>query len=217
MIKTEQSVISGKERSTEASGVPTVSAVAVSPPENSTWCVAIVKRNSEKVIRDELREQGIEAYVATQTMRVKYAKRRPKDVEYVRLPAKVFLHLSFKDGKQQDVFRMAHPGISSFMPDYARPKDVFGRPVIAAISDGEMTRMRRWLDDTESEVLFGAPDASFEIGDWVRAVGTRLDGEVGRVASKAGKSYIVLEIKGLSWATVQIPTKHLIPLDAKST
>ena len=214
MISTEQSLPTEQYREAEAV-VPTVSAVAVSPAESTPWCVAVVKRNSEKTVRDELREQGVEAYVAAQTMRVQYAKRRPKDVEYVRLPAKVFLHRSFADSKDADRFRMAHPAITSFMPDHARPKDSFGRPVMALIPDWEIDRMRRWLDDFDHEVIFGFPDATYEVGDWVRVAGTRLDGEMGRVASKGGKSYIVLEIKGLSWATVQIARSHLIPIDRK--
>ena len=211
MISTE-SLHAEHEGMTEAGMVPTVSAVAVSPSEPSPWCVAVVKRNSEKVVRDALLEEQLDAYVATQTLRVQYAKRHPQNVEYVRLPAKVFLHLSFKDAREQEHFRRQHPAITSFMPDFARRKDSHGRPVMALIPDSEMQRMRRWLEDDEHEVTFGYPDARYEVGGWARVVGTRFDGEQGRIARKDSGTYIILEVKGLSWATVRISQKNLVPL-----
>ena len=39
---------------------------AVGISENRVWYMAVVKRNSEKLIREKLLQQGYDAYVATQ-------------------------------------------------------------------------------------------------------------------------------------------------------
>ena len=147
---------------------PTISAVGV---PGGKWYVAIVKRNSEKTSRDKLKDEGYEAYVATQTMLRRYTKRRPKQVEYVRIPAKVFVRMSsFPTGAALSAFFAAHPYISSFMPDCARKRTDSGRPAYAEIPDSQIQQVRAILEDTEREVLFGVPDDSFIIGQTVRAV-----------------------------------------------
>ena len=179
---------------------PTVSAVGVS---RGKWYVAIVKRNSEKTSRDQLKDEGYEAYVATQTMMRRYAKRRPQPVEYVRIPAKVFVFMeSFPKGGALSAFFASHPYISSFMTDRARKRTDSGRTAYAAIPDSEIQQVRAILEDSEREVLFGIPDESFTIGEPVRAVYGPLRGLEGTLAYKSGKSYFCLEIKGLDWARV---------------
>ena len=181
---------------------PTVSAVGV---PGGKWYVAIVKRNSEKTSRDKLKAEGYEAYVATQTMLRRYAKRKPQEVEYVRIPAKVFVRMdAFPEGNALSSFFKSHPYISSFMPDYARNRTEWGRPAYAEIPDSQIQQVRDILEDTEREVLFGIPDDSFTIGQTVRAVYGPLRGHEGTLAYKSGKSYFCLEIKGLDWARVQI-------------
>ena len=182
--------------------MPTVSAVGV---PRGKWYVAIVKRNSEKTSRDKLKEEGYEAYVATQTMLRRYAKRKPQKVEYVRIPAKVFVYMdAFPEGDALSAFFESHPYISSFLPDYARKRTDSGRPAYAAIPDSQIKQVREILDDTEREVLFGIPDETFTIGQTVRAVHGPLRGHEGTLAYKSGKSYFCMEIKGLDWAKVQI-------------
>ena len=181
---------------------PTVSAVGVPAGE---WYVAIVKRNSEKTSRDQLKDEGYQAYVATQTMLRRYAKRKPQPVEYVRIPAKVFLRMeALPEGTALSAFFASHPYISSFMTDRARKRNDYGRPAYAAIPDSQVQQLRAILEDTEREVLFGIPDDSFTIGETVRAVYGPLRGYEATLAYKSGKSYFCLEIKGLDWARVQI-------------
>ena len=190
---------------------PTVSAGGVS---GGKWYVAIVKRNSEKISRDKLIDEGYKAYVATQTMLRRYAKRRPKPVEYVRIPAKVFVRMdAFPVGNALSAFFASHPYISSFMPDFARKRTDYGRPGYAAIPDSEIQQVRAILDDTEREVLFGIPDDTFTIGQTVRAVYGPLRGHEGTLAYKSGKSYFCLEIKGLDWARVQISAADIEKLE----
>ena len=181
---------------------PTVSAVGV---PGGKWYVAIVKRNSEKTSRDKLKEEGYEAYVATQSMLRRYAKRKPQKVEYVRIPAKVFVCMdTFPEGDALSAFFESHPYISSFLPDYARKRTDNGRPAYAAIPDSQIKQLRDILDETEREVLIGIPDESFTIGEKVRATYGPFRGHEGTLAYKSGKSYFCLEIEGLDWAKVQI-------------
>jgi hypothetical protein len=203
--------------------VPTVSAEGVpvgesvqsqavvagpAPMPSPFWYVAVVKRNSEKTSRDALIKEGFEAYVATQTMMRRYAKQRPKAVEYVRIPAKVFLRMPpLKNEKARSNFFLSHPYISSFMPDFAR-----GNRAWAEIPDSQMSKMRSILGDTENEVLIKYPDSSFTIGREVKAVGGILHGLEGFIASQEGKDYFCVEIKGLDWAMIRISKQHLEPI-----
>jgi hypothetical protein len=190
---------------------PTVSAVGV---PGGKWYVAIVKRNSEKTSRDKLKDEGYEAYVATQTMLRRYAKRKPQPVEYVRIPAKVFVRMkTFPEGGALSAFFEGHPYISSFMPDRARKRNAYERPAYAEIRDSEIQQVREILEDTEREVLFGAPDDSYTIGETVRAVHGPLRGHEGTLAYKSGKSYFCLEIEGLDWARVQISAADIAKLE----
>lgn len=184
-------------------------APATQQPIPGTWFVAIVKRNSEKVCRDELQKKGITAYVATQTLMRRYAKRRPKPVEYVRIPAKVFVRMfPLKSEAERTAFFKEHPQILSFMPDHAK-----GSRGWAEIPEKEMKQMREILGDTENEVTIGFPDSSYEIGGKVRAVGGAIHGLEGLVASREGKNYFCVEIKGFDWAKVCILKEHLEPLE----
>lgn len=190
--------------------VPTVSAEGIS--ESDKWFVAIVKRNSEKVSRDSLNAEGYTAYVATQTMMRRYAKRRPKAVEYVRIPAKVFLRMeSFPTGKALSNFYKDHPYISGFMLDHARSRVDTHAPDYAVIYEREMREMRSILNDRDHEVLFGYPDESYVVGGTVKAVNGLLRGQEGTLVSKDGKSYFCLMIKGLDWAKVQVSREDIVP------
>ena len=190
---------------------PTVSAVGV---PGGKWYVAIVKRNSEKTSRDKLKDEGYRAYVATQTMLRRYAKRKPQEVEYVRIPAKVFVYMdTFPEGNALSVFFERHPYISSFLPDHARKRTDSGRPAYAAIPDSQIQQVRDILEDTEREVLFGVPDEAFTIGEKVRAVHGPLRGHEGTLAYKSGKSYFCMEIEGLDWAKVQISAADIAKLE----
>ena len=175
---------------------------------SSFWYVAVVKRNSEKTSRDALLKEGLEAYVATQTMMRHYARRRPKAVEYVRIPAKVFLRMPpLKNEKARTKFFLSHPYITSFMPDFARSNRAW-----AEIPDSQMSMMRSILGDTENEVLVKYPDSSYAIGRKVKAVGGILHGLEGFIASQEGKDYFCVEIKGLDWAMIRISKQRLEPI-----
>ena len=183
---------------------PTVNTGGVSTP----WVVAIVKRNSEKVCRDSLLKEGLEAYVATQTIVRRYAKSRPKSVEYVRIPAKVFIRMhAIELPEDRTAFFSAHPYISSFMPDLSK-----GTRYWAEIPDYQMARMRQILGDPENEVTIGFPDESFTIGGKVKGIGPLLHGLEGFLASKGDDTYFCVEIPGIDWAKIRISKDYLEPV-----
>ena len=200
---------------------PTVSAGGVDIAENpltatsqeastspGTWLVAIVKRNTEKNCRKELEKQGLKAYVATQTIMHRYPKRRPKPVEYVRIPAKVFICMSsLHSTKARTEFFRSHPYISSFMPDRATDNRTW-----AEIPDSQMQQMRAILGDPDREVLMGFPDDSYTIGGTVEAVFGPLRGHKGIIASREGKNYFCIEIPQLEWAKIRVSKDDIIPV-----
>ena len=202
-----------------AETLPTVSAEGVSGSEKpNTWFVAIVKRNSEKVCRDMLLQEGFEAYVATQSLMRHYDKRRPKLVELVSIPAKVFIRMApLTTSKQRSLFFGSHPYISSFMLDRARELCDYGRINYAEIPDRQIQELRYMLHDAEKEVLFGYPDSSYQVGGWVKAVRGVMKGKEGRIASRNGKSFFCLEIPYLDWAKVQISLEDIVPIDHPTT
>ena len=191
---------------------PTVSAGGV--PEGGTtdvWFIAVVKRNSEKVVRDLLKGEGYEAYVATQTMMRRYDKRRPKEVEYVRIPAKVFIRLpELPRGPALTLFFREHPYIPRFMTD--RAGSASGLLRYAQIPNREMQRMRDVLGDPDNEVLFGYPDESYAYGDTVRVVRGPLRDMEGTLVSKDGKNYFCLVITDLNCAKVQVSLTDVEPV-----
>ena len=175
------------------------------------WFIAVVKRNSEKVVRDLLRSEGYEAYVATQTMMRRYDKRRPKEVEYVRIPAKVFIRMpELPRGPALTLFFREHPYIPRFMTD--RAGSASGLLRYARIPDREMQRMRDVLGDPDNEVLFGYPDESYAYGDTVRVVRGPLRDMEGTLVSKDGKNYFCLVITDLNCAKVQVSLTDVEPV-----
>ena len=181
------------------------------PSKPHFWYVAIVKRNSEKVIRDELREKGHTCYVATQTVMRRYAKRRPKAVELVALPAKVFVYLPVLTRRAMNNFLKESPSVFGFMSDCALKGDEKSIG-LAAISDWEIQELRRILGNCEDEVTFGELDASFTVGDRVRAVYGPMRGYEGVLAQKNGKSYLVVNMNFLNFARVQISLSDVEPI-----
>ena len=177
-------------------------------PKPSTWFVAIVKRNTEKNCRKELEKQGLKAYVATQTIMQRYSKRRPKPVEYVRIPAKVFINMHpLCNAQARTEFFRAHPYIFSFMPDRATDNRTW-----AEIPDTQMQQMRAILGDRDREVLMGFPDKSYTIGGTVEAVFGPLLGHKGIIASREGKNYFCIEIPQLEWAKIRVSKDDIIPV-----
>ena len=179
-----------------------------SAPPPTTWFVAIVKRNTEKNCRKELERQGLKAYVATQTVMHRYSKRRPKPVEYVRIPAKVFICMQpLHNAQARTAFFRAHPYIFSFMPDRATNSQTW-----AEIPDIQMQQMRAILGDPDREVTMGFPDSSYTIGGTVEAVFGPLCGHKGIIASRNGKNYFCIEMPQLEWAKICVSKDDIIPV-----
>ena len=97
-------------------------AVGVSDAEDSAseiaseqrfWFVAVVNRNSEKLIREKLLQQGYDAYVASQMEDHVWANGRKKKIEHVLITAKVFIRLT-----EPARLHLVHlPSIIYFLPD----------------------------------------------------------------------------------------------------
>ena len=192
-----------------AAQVPTVSAGGVPSP---VWVIAIVRRNSEKVCRDQLLAEGVEAYVATQTLLVRHSKKRPRPVEYVRLPAKVFVRLRFSHPGEHTAFCMSHPYIHQFMTDPARSLKSTGVPNLAEVHDGELQRLRDVLNDTTHEVTFGELGADFTVETPVRVAFGPLRDTLGTLARRNGKSYFVVQTQFLNCARILVSPDEIIPL-----
>ena len=202
--------------------VPTVNAGGVSSDEpatpesqSPTWCIAVVRRNSEKVCRDILLSEGYEAYVATQTLMVRHVKKPIRPVEYVRIPAKVFVRLQFSHTRESTAFCIAHPFINRLMTDPARTFESTGIPRLAEVPDREIRRLRDMLDDRHHEVTFGDLDSTFSIDGPVRVAFGPLRDTEGTLARRKGKSYFVIQTQFLNCARILVSPSEVEPVDNK--
>ena len=189
MSATSENPISG----TTAHGVD--DAVGVSDDsEELFWYVAVVNRNSEKLIREKLLQKGYEAYVASQMEDHVWANGRKKKVEHVLISARIFIRLT--EEERREVVHL--PYISYFLTDKARSTNEFGVHPLAVIPDREMQMLRFMLCNADSPVDFVS--TQFRAGDRIRIVRGALKGFEGEVTRISGETYVFVRLSVLGSA-----------------
>ena len=174
-------------------------AVGVSEePEQLFWYVAVVNRNSEKLIREKLLQKGYEAYVASQMEEHVWANGRKKKVEHVLISARIFIRLT--EEERREVVRL--PYISYFLTDKARSTNEFGVHPLAVIPDREMQMLRFMLCNADSPVDFVS--TQFRAGDRIRIVRGALKGFEGEVTRLSGETYIFVRLSVLGSALTRV-------------
>ena len=166
--------------------------------ENRFWFVAVVNRNSEKLIREKLLLKGYDAYVAAQMEDHVWANGRKKRIEHVLIPARIFVRLT--EEERREVVHL--PYINYFLTDKARSANEFGTHPLAVIPDREMQMLRFMLCNAESPVdIVSMP---FRAGDRIRIVRGALKGFEGEVTRLAGETYIFVRLSILGAATTRV-------------
>lgn len=148
------------------------------------WYVAIVNRNSERMVASRLEAMGFECYVAMQSeMRVGRNGRRRK-VDRVVIPSMLFIRCS--ESRRMEAVNT--PYIFRFLTNKAGQHNAYGKPV-AIVPDGEIERLRFMLGNSEGSVEFVG--STFKVGDSVRVVRGPLRGLEGEVeTAEDGASYL---------------------------
>ena len=169
-----------------------------SDAEKRFWFVAIVNRNSEKLIREKILLKGYDAYVATQMEDHVWANGRKKRVERVVISARIFIHLT--EAERREVVHL--PYINSFMTDKAMTANAYGVHPLAVIPDREMQMLRFMLCNSDSPV--DIVSTQFRSGDRIRIVRGALKGFEGEVARIAGETYIYVRLSVLGAAVTRV-------------
>ena len=174
-------------------------AVGVSKESNQRfWFVAVVNRNSEKLIREKLLQKGYDAYVASQMEDHVWANGRKKKVEHVLISARLFVHLT--EEERRDVVHL--PYINYFLTDKARTANKYGIHPLAVIPDREMQMLRFMLCNADSPVDFVT--THFREGDRIRIIRGPLTGFEGEVARLTGETYAFVRLSILGAALTRV-------------
>lgn len=171
--------------------------------EQRFWYVAVVNRNSEKLIREKLILKGFEAYVASQMEDHIWKNGRKKKIEHVLIPAKIFIRLT-----EQERLEVVHlPYISYFLTDKAMATNAFGVHPLAVIPDREMQMLRFMLCNADSPVDFVS--TQFRTGDRIRIVRGALKGFEGEVARITGETYVFIRLSVLGSALTRVSPQDI--------
>ena len=171
--------------------------------EQRFWYVAVVNRNSEKLIREKLLLKGFEAYVASQMEDHVWKNGRKKKIEHVLIPAKIFIRLT-----EQERLEVVHlPYISYFLTDKAMATNAFGVHPLAVIPDREMQMLRFMLCNADSPVDFVS--TQFRAGDRIRIVRGALKGFEGEVARITGETYVFIRLSVLGSALTRVSPQDI--------
>ena len=171
--------------------------------EQRFWYVAVVNRNSEKLIREKLLLKGFEAYVASQMEDHVWKNGRKKKIEHVLIPAKIFIRLT-----EQERLEVVHlPYISYFLTDKAMATNAFGVHPLAVIPDREMQMLRFMLCNADSPVDFVS--TQFRAGDRIRIIRGALKGFEGEVARITGETYVFIRLSVLGSALTRVSPQDI--------
>ena len=174
-----------------------------SDAEKRVWYVAVVNRNSEKLIRERLLQNGFEAYVASQLEEHRWANGRKKKVERVVISARIFIRLT--EEERREVVHL--PYINYFMTDKARAVNEYGTHPLAVIPDREMQMLRFMLCNADMPVDFVT--TRLRAGDRIRIIRGPLKGFEGEVTRQLCDTYVFIRLSILGAATTRVTPQDI--------
>ncbi len=175
--------------------------------EGRKWFVAIVKNNTEKTVREKLRQSGHETYVASQTVIRVWKNGRKAKVDKVLLPAMVFVKCT--EQERREIVRL--PYINRFMTNKAGAATGSMPKPLAVIPQKEIDTLRFMLG--QSDIPVTIVDTPYKVNDKVVVVRGKLKGLEGEIAHTSdGKSELVIRVDILGCAMVSINALDLEPL-----
>ena len=166
--------------------------------EKRFWFVAVVNRNSEKLIREKLQQKGFEAYVASQQEEHIWANGRKKKVERVIITARIFIRLT--EAERLEVVHL--PYIHYFLTDKAMAVNAYGVHPLAVIPDSEMQMLHFMLSNADAPVDFVT--THFRVGNRIRIIRGPLQGFEGEVARLTGETYVFVRLSILGAALTRV-------------
>ncbi len=155
------------------------------------WLVAVVRTNYEEICRQQLEDQGYEAYVACQKETKVYKNRHRREVTRIIIGRTVFVRVNEKQRLQ---ILKDFPIIKCFLTN-------------KAAQPNEMERLQFMLYNANSPVNFTSEP--LRKGDHIRVVRGPLSNLEGEVIRMGNASYLVVTLNDLGSAMVNIPLDDL--------
>ena len=173
-------------------------------PSKRQWYVLDVRTTTERVIRDRLIRQGIEAYVASQEDLHVYKNRTKRMTERVVISSRVFVHI--RPEQRLDVLRI-HPAVYKFLTDRAAAPSPSGYRRYAVIPDSQIQRLQYMLRYAPEPVTF--IDRPLRKGDRVRVLRGPLAGFEGDFLRQGSHTYIVVTLDLLGYTQTRISSSDV--------
>ena len=176
------------------------------------WFVALVDTKKELLVRDYLKREGYEAFVASRMEEHTWANRQRKQVEQLIISRYVFVHVTEQERKKI----VWHPYIKAFLINRAVTKENRKLPPLAIIPDKEINLLRIMLQQPDAEVMFAPEDLT--IGKTVVFTGlgyNEIEAEIIKLPCD-NKKYVGVRIKGLGCAYMQIPQQWILKVSDSS-
>lgn len=167
------------------------------PP--SYWHAALVKRNYERLCRDQLANLGHETYLASQKETHIYRNRTRREVEKIIIPNIVFIRIP---GHQTLPVMKSCSLIQGFLRNRAAQLGHYGQPPLAIIPDQQMKLLQFMLYHAEQPVNF--TNQPLHLGDRIRVTRGQLAGLEGQVLREGKNAYIVVSLDILGSAITSI-------------
>ena len=167
------------------------------------WFVAVVRHNSELKVAEQLRNQGLEAYVATQPRLRIYASGRKKWVSQLIISSKVFVRCTEKQRLQV----VHNPFVYRLLTNRSGD-NVNGHRPVAVIPDKEIETLRFMLGQSDYPVDF--QETPLNPGDSVKVIRGSLRGLEGKVieTSPTHKTFVI-QLDLLGCAKLTLPSSDV--------
>ncbi|MDE5878243.1 MAG: UpxY family transcription antiterminator [Muribaculaceae bacterium] len=179
-------------------------AVGVSGPK---WFVAIVNSRHEKKVAENLQQDGIRCYVATQKEMKVWKNGKRKTIDRVVIPSVVFINCTEKERRRI----VGLPFIYRFMVNRSAESGTLNKPV-AVIPDVQIQKLQFMLGQSDFPVNF-VPSA-FKIKDNVRVIRGSLKGLYGQIMENSdGTHTLTVGIELLGGASVKIDPHDVEKID----
>ena len=161
------------------------------------WFALYVRRHHEKKTAECLEKWGDTYFLPVQKVIRQWSDRKKK-VDVLVIPMVIFIHTTEK--RRIELLSLL-PSVLGTLTDHVTRKP-------SIIRDKEMETFMFMLNSSENTV--GFTDVSFAKGDVVEVVKGPLKGLEGELQTIEGKQMVVIRIKSLGAASVEIPLEYIV-------
>lgn len=174
------------------------------------WYILWVHSRTEKSVRDNLINNGYEAFAATRKEVHTWRRKERRMVEKVIIPSVVFVRME----KQDRIIVERMMNVSCLMRDPARKgARSKGQDEYACISEDEIHLFRQMLEQEETDVNFTTTD--FTIGEYVHIKDFPEGNNIAQIVRiyNDNKTYVGLRVSFLGCAYMQVPLNRINKID----